>query len=140
MNDAPWIEQIDDGALSVTVPERFSDSEFEREFDEFSRRLHAADRPLSLLIIVKMKTRSRPANRERAKRFFQEDKEMLKERVRAGAVVSENVAIRGAIRGVSLLGLFPFTVKTFSDVSSARTWLASVASDSTSDCRDDRSR
>ncbi len=125
ISSSAWIDDLDGGGLRVTIPESFTDAEFDAEFDAFSERLRGARPGLKLMIVVLMKSRSRPQNRERAKRFFQEEKLLLKERVCAGALVSENVAIRGAIRGVSLLGLFPFPVKTFSAVSEAQCWLKS---------------
>jgi hypothetical protein len=117
-----WIQDLERG-LCITIPERFSDDEFNREFDEFSRRLRDARPGISLLVVVEMKTRSRPENRARAKQFFVDEKALFKNKVKAVAMVSDHVAIRGAISGVSLLGLFPFRVKTFESVALAKRWL-----------------
>lgn len=118
-----WIERCPGHQLLVTIPESYSDEEFVREFDELSHLLSAAEQALGVLIVIKMKTRSRPDNRERAKRFFMEEKEMLRKQVRACALVSDHLAIRGAISAVRLLGLFPFETKTFDNIVSAQAWL-----------------
>ena len=118
-----WIEQRPGHQLFITIPESYSDEEFIREFDELSQLLSTAEHPLGVLIVIKMKTRSRPSNRERAKRFFVEEKKMLRTQVRACALVSDHLAIRGAISAARLLGLFPFATKTFDDVVVAQSWL-----------------
>lgn len=119
-----WIERRPGHQLFITIPESYSDEEFICEFDELSRLLSSAERPLGVLIVIKMKTRSRPSNRERAKRFFAEEKEMLRKQVRVCALVSEHLAIRGAISAARLLGLFPFATKTFDNVLVAQSWLS----------------
>jgi hypothetical protein len=121
--DKSWICQESGRLLVIQIPESYSDDDFAREFDQLSRLLREGKEALGLLVEVKMKSRSTPQNRERAKQFFREEKSMLKNRVRASALVSENGAIRAAISTASFLGLFPFLTKTFTQAAEARRWL-----------------
>jgi len=123
-NPPAWIEVRPGSVLRVTIPASYSDQEFAQQFDQLQHVLREAQESLRLLIVIKMQSRSTPSNRERAKRFFHTEKLMLKRTITRAALVSDNVAIRGAIAAVRLLGLFPFPTKTFEDAAAAETWLS----------------
>src|SRR6187402_2869016 len=118
----PWLEMRPGPVLAATIPDRFTDEDFIREFDEMSRLLRAAQERLGLLIVLSHQARPSQSNRERAKRFFEEEKGMLRSRVSKAAVVSSSQAIRVAVSTASFVGLFPFKTKAFQELSPAETW------------------
>ena len=119
-----WLDTSRSSQVRVTIPEQYTDAEFSEQFDTLSQYLRGAEAGLRLLIVVHLKTRTRPENRQRAKVFFQQQKDLFKSKVKAAALVSESTAIRAAIGTARLLGLFPFPTKTFESVTAAESWLS----------------
>jgi hypothetical protein len=109
--------------LLAVIPDKFTDEDFTREFDEMSRVLRDAGERLRLLIVLGQHARPSDSNRARAKRFFEEEKGMLRSKVSKAAVVSSSNAIRVAVSTANFVGLFPFKTKAFQDRPSAEAWL-----------------
>jgi hypothetical protein len=109
--------------LVAVVPDSFTDEDFTRQFDEMSRMLRDAEGRLALLIVLGQHARPSEGSRTRAKRFFEEEKGMLRSKVSKAAVVSSSNAIRVAVSTANFVGLFPFKTKAFLDRAGAETWL-----------------
>lgn len=120
---ASWLEMRPGPVLLAVIPDKFTDEDFTREFDEMSRVLRDAGERLRLLIVLGQHARPSDSNRARAKRFFEEEKGMLRSKVSKAAVVSSSNAIRVAVSTANFVGLFPFKTKAFQDRPSAEAWL-----------------
>jgi len=118
-----WLELRPGPLLVAVIPDRFTDEDFTREFDEMSRLLREGEGGLDLLIVLGQEARPSESNRARAKRFFQEEKSMLRKRVSKAAVVSSSNTIRVAVSTANFLGVFPFKTKAFQERAGAEAWL-----------------
>lgn len=108
----------------ITLPDGYSHEEFCFEFDGLTERLHRAPPGLRILLDATHVQRSDVHNRERAARFFRDERELIQGKIVAWAFVTPSALLRGAITAIGWMGKFPIDVRSFDSDAGAIQWLS----------------